>query len=113
MLFLLFFNFIFNRNKEIGDILILKNKKLKKIIDFYVIMVKQIITNGISEIQLTKDEALKLELEINLYNNRNFWIDVGDQLYEFHSQNINLPIQVDNIKFKSIEAVLKKLNISF
>ena len=76
-------------------------------------MEKQVITNGICEIELTKDEALKLELEINLYNNRNFWIDVGDQLYEFHSQNINLPIQVDNIKFKSIEAVLKKLNISF
>jgi len=74
-------------------------------------MEKQKITNGISEIEITKDEALKLELEINLHNNRNFWIDVGDQLYEFHSKNINLPIQVDNIKFKSIEAVLKKLNI--
>ena len=74
-------------------------------------MEKQKITNGISEIEITKDEALKLELEINLHNNRNFWIDVGDQLYNFHSKNINLPIQVDNIKFKSIDAVLKKLNI--
>jgi len=76
-------------------------------------MSNQIITNGINLININKDNALKLELEINLHNNRNFWIDVGDQLYDFHSKNINLPIQVDNIKFKSLEAVLKKLNISF
>ena len=43
-------------------------------------MEKQVITNGICEIKLTKQHALRLELEINLYNNRNFWVDVGDQL---------------------------------
>ena len=76
-------------------------------------MNKQIISNGISKIILTKDQALKLELEINLYNNKDFWIEIGDQLYNFHSKDINLPIMVENIKFVSILEVLKKLNIKY
>tara|TARA_B100000282_G_C31603491_1_gene431241 strand:+ start:216 stop:455 length:240 start_codon:yes stop_codon:yes gene_type:complete len=76
-------------------------------------MDKQIISNGIGKIILTKDQALKLELEINLYNNKDFWIEIGDQLYNFHSRDINLPIMVENIKFKSILEVLKKLNIKY
>ena len=76
-------------------------------------MDKQIISNGISKITLTKDQALKLELEINLYNNKDFWIEIGDQLYNFHSKDINLPIMVENIKFVSILEVLKKLNIKY
>lgn len=76
-------------------------------------MDKQIISNGISKVTLTKDQALKLELEINLYNNKDFWIEIGDQLYNFHSKDINLPIMVENIKFVSILEVLKKLNIKY
>ena len=76
-------------------------------------MDKQIISNGIGKIRLTKDQALKLELEINLYNNKDFWIEIGDKLYDFHSRDINTPIVVENIKFKSILEVLKKLNIKY
>ena len=76
-------------------------------------MDKQIISNGISKVTLTKDQALKLELEINLYDNKDFWIEIGDQLYNFHSKDINLPIMVENIKFVSILEVLKKLNIKY
>tara|TARA_Y100000591_G_C21828163_1_gene697921 strand:- start:1504 stop:1743 length:240 start_codon:yes stop_codon:yes gene_type:complete len=73
----------------------------------------QIITNSVSSIKISKQDALKLELEINLYNNKDFWIEIGDQLYNFHSKNINLPIMVENIKFVSILEVLKKLNIKY
>tara|TARA_B100000073_G_C23562851_1_gene504834 strand:+ start:537 stop:776 length:240 start_codon:yes stop_codon:yes gene_type:complete len=76
-------------------------------------MDKQIISNGIAKIRLTKDQALKLELEINLYINKDFWTDIGDKLYDFHAKDINLPIVVENIKFKSILEVLKKLNIKY
>lgn len=76
-------------------------------------MNKQIISNGISKITLTKDQTLKLELEINLYDNKDFWIEIGDQLYDFHSKDINLPIMVENIKFVSILEVLKKLKIKY
>lgn len=76
-------------------------------------MDKQIITNSISSIKILKQDALKLELEINLYNNKDFWIEIGDKLYDFHSRDINTPIVVENIKFKSILEVLKKLNIKY
>ena len=76
-------------------------------------MDKQIISNGIGKITLTKDQSLKLELEINLYDNKDFWIEIGDKLYDFHSKNINVPIMVENIKFVSILEILKKLNIKY
>jgi hypothetical protein len=76
-------------------------------------MEKQIITNSISSIKISKQDALKLELEINLYKNKDFWVDIGDKLYDFHSKDINLPIVVENIKFITILQILKKLNINF
>ena len=76
-------------------------------------MEKQIITNSISSVKISKQDALKLELEINLYTNKNFWVDIGDKLYDFHSKDINLPIVVENIKFITILNILKKLNINF
>ena len=76
-------------------------------------MEKQIITNSISSIKISKQNALKLELEINLYKNKDFWVDIGDKLYDFHSKDINLPIVVENIKFITILQILKKLNINF
>lgn len=76
-------------------------------------MDKQIITNSISSVKISKQDALKLELEINLYNNKDFWIEIGDKLYDFHAKDINLPIVVENIKFITILNILKKLNINF
>ena len=76
-------------------------------------MEKQIITNSISSIKISKQDALKLELEINLYKNKDFWVDIGDKLYDFHSKDINLPIVVENIKFITILQILKKLNINY
>ncbi len=74
-------------------------------------MDKQIITNGISSIKISKQDALKLELEINLYINKDFWVDIGDKLYDFHAKDINHTIIVENIKFITILQTLKKLNI--
>ena len=76
-------------------------------------MEKQIITNSITSVKISKQDALKLELEINLYKNKDFWVDIGDKLYDFHSKDINLPIVVENIKFLTILQILKKLNINF
>ena len=76
-------------------------------------MEKQIITNSICSVKLSKQDALKLELEINLYINKEFWTDIGDKLYDFHAKDINLPIVVENIKFITILQILKKLNINY
>jgi hypothetical protein len=76
-------------------------------------MEKQIITNSITSVKISKQDALKLELEINLYKNKDFWVDIGDKLYDFHSKDINLPIVVENIKFITILQILKKLNINY
>ena len=76
-------------------------------------MEKQIITNSITSVKISKQGALKLELEINLYINKDFWTDIGDKLYDFHAKDINLPIVVENIKFITILQILKKLNINY
>ena len=76
-------------------------------------MEKQIITNSITSVKISKQDALKLELEINLYINKDFWTDIGDKLYDFHAKDINLPIVVENIKFITILQILKKLNINY
>ena len=76
-------------------------------------MEKQIISNGISQIKLNKSQALKLELEINLFINKDFWVDIGDHLYNFHAKDINVSISVENIKFLTILQILKKLNIKY
>ena len=56
-------------------------------------MEKQIITNSITSVKISKQDALKLELEINLYINKDFWTDIGDKLYDFHTKDINLPFK--------------------
>ena len=61
-----------------------------------------IITNGINLININKDDALKLELKINLYENKDYWREIGDKLYDFHSKNINKSIEVDNERFQGI-----------
>ena len=76
-------------------------------------MEKQIITNSITSVKISKQDALKLELEINLYINKDFWTDIGDKLYDFHAKDINLPMVVENIKFLTILKILKKLNINY
>ena len=76
-------------------------------------MEKQVITNSITSVKISKQDALKLELEINLYINKDFWADIGDKLYDFHAKDINLPIVVENIKFITILQILKKLNINY
>lgn len=76
-------------------------------------MNNQIITNGINLININKDDALKLELKINLYENTDYWREIGDKLYDFHSKNINKSIEVDNEGFQRILQTLKKLNIKY
>jgi|TARA_B100000780_G_C20975521_1_gene389609 hypothetical protein len=76
-------------------------------------MEKQIITNGINLIDINKDDALRLELEINLYENKDYWREIGDKLYDFHSKDVNKSIEVNLEKFQRILQTLKKLNIIY
>lgn len=68
-------------------------------------MEKQTITNGIDLITITKDDALKLELKINLYENKDYWREIGDKLYDFHSKDINKSINLDNIRFQILQTL--------
>tara|TARA_B110000008_G_scaffold248555_1_gene260693 strand:- start:174 stop:389 length:216 start_codon:yes stop_codon:yes gene_type:complete len=70
-------------------------------------MEKQTITNGIDLITITKDDALKLELKINLYENKDYWREIGDKLYDFHAKNINTNINVTNDQNKIMLRILK------
>ena len=66
-----------------------------------------IITNGINLININKDDALKLELKINLYENKDYWREIGDKLYDFHAKNINNDIYVTNEQNRIILRILK------
>jgi hypothetical protein len=63
-------------------------------------MEKQTITNGIDTYSITKDEALKIELKINLLKDKKYWKGIGDKLYDFHSKDINNNINVTNDQHK-------------
>ena len=76
-------------------------------------MEKQIITNGINFVTINKNDALKLELKINLYENKDYWREIGNKLYDFHSKDINKSITVENIRFHGILQTLKKLNVKY
>ena len=76
-------------------------------------MEKQIITNGINFVTINKNDALKLELKINLYENKDYWREIGNKLYDFHSKDINKSITVENIGFQGILQTLKKLNVKY
>ena len=70
-------------------------------------MSKQIITNGIDTFSITKDEALKLELKINLLKNKDYWREIGDELYDFHAKDINNNIDVTNEQNMVMLRILK------
>jgi len=72
-------------------------------------MEKQIITNGINFLTISKNDALKLELKINLYENKDYWREIGNKLYDFHSKDINKSIKVENIGFQGDIANFKKI----
>ena len=74
-------------------------------------MLKQIISNGDVVININKKEALKLELEINHFIDKQYWIKIGDKLYDFHTKDINDTIIVDNSQMVSIVTLCDKLNI--
>lgn len=60
----------------------------------------------VETMSITKDEALKLELEINYFKNREEWMPIGDKLYEFHSQNKNNLIVVLPEQMKILKKIL-------
>lgn len=74
-------------------------------------MQKQIISNGDVVININKTQALKLELEINLFINKEYWIKIGDKLYDFHTKDINDTIIVDNSQMVDLVKLCEKLNI--
>ena len=74
-------------------------------------MLKQIISNGDVVININKKEALKLELEVNHFIDKQYWTKIGDKLYDFHAKDINDTIIVDNSQMVSIVSLCEKLNI--
>lgn len=67
----------------------------------------QTITNGMDTCSITKDEALNLELKINLLKNKDYWREIGNKLYDFHAKNINNNINVTNDQNKVMLRILK------
>lgn len=74
-------------------------------------MLKQIISNGDVVINLNRAQALKLELEINHFIDKEYWIKIGDKLYNFHAKDINDTIIVDNNQMVDLVKLCDKLNI--
>jgi hypothetical protein len=70
-------------------------------------MSKQTIINGVDTFSITKDDALKLELKINLLKNKDYWREIGDKLYDFHAKNINNDIDVTNEQNRIMLRILK------
>lgn len=70
-------------------------------------MSKQTIINGVDTFTITKDDALKLELKINLLKNKDYWREIGDKLYDFHAKNINNDIDVTNEQNRIMLRILK------
>ena len=42
-----------------------------------------------------------------------YWREIGDKLYDFHSKDVNKSIEVNLEKFQRILQTLKKLNIIY
>ena len=73
-------------------------------------MDKQIITDGTNSIYISKQTALKIELHINKLINRNYWLEIGDSLYNFHAKNVNTTIVVNKTQFNILNDCIIKLN---
>ena len=73
-------------------------------------MDKQIITDGTSSMYISKQTALKIELHINKLINRDYWLEIGDSLYNFHAKNIKTTIVVNKTQFNILNDCIIKLN---
>jgi len=68
-----------------------------------------IIKHANNQIKISKAQALKLELAINLLPNKKYWIELGDLLYNFHSKDKcnDIPIEISEKKFNIIKEILR------
>lgn len=71
-------------------------------------MSKLTIQNENRTLHINKNQALKLELRINLLLNKNHWRKLGDVLYNFHvfNKTPNTPLQINDEKFNIIQEIL-------
>lgn len=72
------------------------------------ILEKLRITSNTNRIYITKDEALKIELKINLLEDKNYWRELGDKLYNFHAQDIFSEVEITEKQFNFIKVCLSK-----
>ena len=54
-------------------------------------------------LQIRKQDALKIELTINLLPDIDYWKDIGDKLYNFHAKN-----QIENINVNKKQFIFLK-----
>ena len=54
-------------------------------------------------LQIPKQDALKIELAINLLPDIDYWKEIGDKLYNFHSNN-----QIENINVNKKQFIFLK-----
>ena len=50
-------------------------------------------------LEISKQEALKLEITINLLPDIEYWKEIGDKLFNYHSNNKVFNIQVNSKQF--------------
>jgi hypothetical protein len=72
------------------------------------ILEKLRITSNTNRVYITKEEALKIELKINLLEDKNYWRELGDKLYNFHAQNIFSQVEIPEKQFNFIKACLSR-----
>ena len=70
------------------------------------ILEKLRITSNTKRIYITKKEALKVELNINVLEDKNYWRELGDKLYNFHAQDIFSEVEIPEKQFNYIKACL-------
>jgi hypothetical protein len=64
------------------------------------------ISSNTHRLYITKKEALKIELNINVLEDKNYWRELGDKLYNFHAQDIFSEVEIPEKQFNFIKACL-------
>ena len=58
---------------------------------------------------LRKHEALKIELAINLLPDKEYWKEIGDQLYKYHTDGTSNDLEVNHKQYIFLKYLLNNL----
>jgi hypothetical protein len=72
------------------------------------ILEKLRIVSESHRLYVDRQQALKIELAINLLEDREKWVGLGDKLYNFHANNIFTHVEIPLDQFNYIKSVLEK-----